>query len=147
MVERNGRHALRFVDPFDLKHALWENRDKIKYLNILSATEPMPWELLYVSDPAGAGGGEFIADTAIVSRRIYGRLPVRWISKQNPYFVLPNGSPKKAQDEVAYARRRLGSGTTIEELDDLLDLLDAGQFSLLHVASHNVVDPRVTTGL
>lgn len=139
-----GGTLYKLLIPSDLKHALWENRDKIKYLNILSGTEPMPWELLYVSDPAGTAGGEFIADTATVSRWRYGPPPGRQISKQNPYFVLPNGSPTKAQDEVTYARNRLGGGKTIDQLDDLLKLFQAGQFSLLHFASHNVADPRGT---
>ena len=39
-----GGGLYKTLVPPELKEALWENRDKIKYLNILSAVEPMPWE-------------------------------------------------------------------------------------------------------
>jgi len=61
--------------------------------------------------------------------------------------VLPNGSPSKAQDEVAYARAKLGGGQTIDQLDGLIELFKSGQFSLLHFAAHNVVPAAGTTGL
>lgn len=77
-----GGTLYKSLIPADLRDALWENRDKIKYLNILSATEPMPWELLYVSDLRG-NSGRFIADSATVSRWRYGPPPGRQISRQN----------------------------------------------------------------
>jgi biopolymer transport protein ExbB len=133
--------------PADLKVALWNNRDSIKYLNILSATEPMPWELLFISDPAGTGAGRFIADATTVTRWRYGPRAPTQFSTKNSYFVLPNGSPTKAQDEVTYARKKIGTGQTVGEMDDLLKLLAAGRFSLLHFASHNVAPPTGTGGL
>lgn len=133
--------------PSDLKQALWENRNRIKYLHILSANEPMPWELLLVSDPAGTVPGEFIADSATVTRWRYGPPATRQFSKKSPYFILPTGSPTKAQNEVAYACQKLGTGKTIVQLDDLLKLLNTGQFSLLHFASHNVTEPKSSDGL
>lgn len=145
-LEGMGGILFKSLIPPDLKDALWENRDKIKYLNILSASEPLPWELLNVSDHRGAGG-RFLADTATVSRWRYGPRPGRNMSRHSPYFVLPTGSPTKAQAEVTYVRNKVGSGTTIEQLDDLLRLLNDGQFSLLHFASHNVVNPIATAGL
>jgi chaperonin GroEL len=144
-----GGGLYKTLVPPELKEALWENRDKIKYLNILSAVEPMPWELLYLSSPAGTANGGFIADTATVTRWRYGPPAGRQISKKNPYFVLPNGSPTKAQDEVSYVTEKLGAGSKskIDKLDDLLSLLTAGDFSLLHFASHNVADPNAIAGL
>jgi hypothetical protein len=142
-----GGTLYKLLVPSELKHALWENRDKIKYLNVLSPAEPMPWELLYITDPAGTDGGEFLADAATVTRWRYGPPAGRHFSKKNSYFVLPNGSPTKAQEEVIYARNQLGEGNIIDQLDDLLKLLNAGQFSLLHFASHNVANPTVTAGL
>jgi hypothetical protein len=133
--------------PSELKQALWENRTKIKYLNILSPTEPMPWELLYLSDPSGSGDAGFLVDGATVTRWRYGPPPRCQFSKNSPYFVLPNGAPDKAQQEVTHALPRLGLGKVITELDDLLELLKAGQFSLLHFASHNVANPMANGGL
>jgi len=127
--------------PPELKQALWENRSRIKYLNILSRAESMPWEVLYISDPAGnLPGGEFITEAATVTRWRYGPPAGTQISKKDPYFVLPKGAPANAQNEVTYARKKLGAGAIIDQLDDLLRLLKDGQFSLLHFASHNVAD-------
>jgi hypothetical protein len=142
-----GSTLYRTLIPDDLKQAIWENLDQIRFLNILTGNERMPWELLYVRDPAETEEGKFIADSAIVSRRAYGPPPVGRISREAPYFVLPNGAPPLAQEEISYARSKLGAGKTIEQLDDLLKLFDAAQFSLLHFASHNVADPTVTGGL
>lgn len=100
-----GAMLYRLLVPDALKRVLWENRDKIKYLNILSPAEPLPWELLCISDPEDTVRGNFLADTATVTRWGYGPHPVLQLSKKNPYFVLPNGAPSKAQAEVAYARQ------------------------------------------
>jgi hypothetical protein len=90
---------------------------------------------------------KFLADAATVTRWRYGPPAVRSFSKKNPYFVLPKDSPTKAQDEVTYVRNTLGAGNIIDQLDDLLKLLETGQFSLLHFASHNVSNPTATAGL
>ena len=46
-----------------------------------------------------------------MTRWRYGPPAGRQISKKNPYFVLPNGSPTKAQDEVSYVTKKLGAGS------------------------------------
>lgn len=141
-----------FVPP-ELKEAIWTNRNRIKYLNIYSVTDAMPWELLYISNPAGTGGErQFLADTATIVRwkYDYGFLPGRVFSKKNPYFVLPEESPSTAQQEVELARKKLGAASqnnVIDQLEALLELLDEGRFSLLHFASHNVNKPDPKGGL
>jgi CHAT domain-containing protein len=63
--------------------------------------------------------------------------------------VVPQGSPAAAQQEVATVQKALGAanGSIVTTLGDLLKLLKAGDFSLLHFASHNVADPNATGGL
>jgi chaperonin GroEL len=126
--------------PLDLKRALWEARARIRRLNIISQGEGMPWELLRIADPISNEGGEFLGAAATVTRWRYGPTAQRRISKENPYFVLPKNSPDRASEEVTYVRDKLGGDAdkTISELDDLLKLFQAAQFSLLHFASHNV---------
>lgn len=126
--------------PLELKRALWESRARIRRLNIISQGEGMPWELLRIADPISNEGGEFLGAAATVTRWRYGPTAQRRISKKHPYFVLPKNSPVRASEEVTYVRDKLGgtADNTISELDDLLKLFQAAQFSLLHFASHNV---------
>lgn len=142
-----GKTLYTSLLPADLRQVLWDNQSNIKFLNILSPGEPMPWELLYLTDPGGAATGSFIADAATVTRWRYGPPPGRQLKKGNPYFVLPQGSPAKAAEEVKYVQQKLGSGNIVATLDDLLRLLQAANFSLLHFASHNVTNPSATAGL
>ncbi len=61
-----------------------------------------------------------------------------------PRFVLPEGSPPEAQDEIETIRRLLDPqqppGAVIRALTPLQDLIRDGDFGLLHFACHNTYD-------
>lgn len=142
-----GSTLYKLFIPAKLKQVLSKNREKIRYLNILSKADPMPWELLYVADETGKGG--FLGTTATVTRWRWGPPPGRQLSKKNPFFVLPRGSLAQVEEEVEHIRDKIGGDEdkVVRELDDLLKLLEAGNFSLLHFASHNVTDPGTNARL
>jgi len=131
--------------PDALKDALLAKRSKIRYLNILCDNDPMPWELLFILDPK-TGDGQFLTESAIVSRWRYGERPPRVLRRAHPYFVLPGNAPTSAQGELARLMELLGGGIQIGSLSELNDLLEAGGFDLLHFAAHNVNLPGVSGG-
>ena len=122
--------------PMDLQVVLWDNKDKIKRMNILSSGDPMPWELVrFVS--ANRAEGMFLAEHAAVSRWRYGAPPHKKIGAGDVFSVLPTNAPEKAREEMAYIHRRLGGGRVIDDLTMLKNELKIGRFGVLHFASHN----------
>ena len=107
----------------------------------------MPWELLYPLDPGHDNG--FLVEQFPVTRVVFGRRPSRSLSLSPAWFVLPDGSPVQAREEVAALSGLLtgpasetttGSPAVIGQLTPLLDLIRSGQFGLLHFACHNAFD-------
>jgi hypothetical protein len=131
--------------PEELQRQFWERRDRIQRLFILSDDNPFPWELLYPFRPGLTESG-FLAEQFTVVRWMFGDPPVCRIPIGRAEFVLPEGSPESAIEEVK-ALQTLFRGSRIEpqrpmsNLDDLLRLFDHASFHLLHFACHNTFDP------
>lgn len=54
--------------PAEVRAALWEHRDRIDAVQVISDSPYMPWELLYIDDPAGGGveNRGFLAEWGLV---------------------------------------------------------------------------------
>ncbi|EJL21180.1 CHAT domain-containing protein [Novosphingobium sp. AP12] len=54
--------------PEDVRGALWEHRDRIDAIQVVADSPYMPWELLYIDDPAGGGAENrgFLAEWGLV---------------------------------------------------------------------------------
>jgi hypothetical protein len=54
--------------PEDVRRALWEHRDRIDAIQVVADSPYMPWELLYIDDPAGGGEENrgFLAEWGLV---------------------------------------------------------------------------------
>lgn len=130
--------------PAQLRDQFWERRDRIRQLTILTDRDTVPWELLYPLDRGHDAG--FLVEQFPVTRLVFGHRPARSLSLAPPWFVLPDGSPAQARDEVAALLRLLGydraaADPVISALTPLLDLIRSGDFGLLHFACHNAFDP------
>ena len=145
--------------PDLIKDQFWQVRGNISALSIVCEQDILPWELLYPA-ARGADAG-FLAEQFPVLRRITGQRPVRQISIGPPLYVVPagyagygsaqggygrlpgnSGSSGNSEQEIAALRRRLGSGAgDVADMDQLLDLTDAGEFGLLHFACHEAFHP------
>jgi hypothetical protein len=142
-----GMGTLMFENlvPDTLKTVLLQRRDQIRVLNILSDDDATPWELLFVADP-DTGVGRFLAESTTVARRRYGTPPSRAFKSSAKAFVLPAGAPAAALAEQHKLASLLGGVTTIDSIKALSDLMDAGDFDLLHFAAHNVHLPDEFAG-
>lgn len=116
-------------------------RDDISAFSIAGASDVVPWELLYPVDTGHAGNG-FLVEQFPVMRRVFGGNRARRIALREPCFVVPPNSPADAMTEIAHVQRRVSGSAlnprqVIRSLADLTDVVDAGQFGILHFACHN----------
>jgi len=126
--------------PNRLQAQFRENWHNITRLSIISRNDMIPWELLYASDQEGELG--YLAEHFPIARLPQGGIPSA-LSLASADFVRPaKDSPASAAREVEAVGGILGGrGVDIHDamtdLDSLRALLAAGDFSLLHFASHN----------
>ncbi|UOR00222.1 CHAT domain-containing protein (plasmid) [Hymenobacter sp. 5317J-9] len=131
--------------PASLQNALWQAHTKIKRFNILSKSDALPWEILFISDPV-SGNGAFLTDTASVSRWHFGVRPPTQLQRSPAYFIVPPGAPPQAVDEVRNIAGMFNNARMVSDLDELLELTENGQFSLLHFAAHNIASQNTMEG-
>ena len=129
--------------PPQLREQFWERRDRIGQLTILADGNTVPWELLYPFDRGRDAG--FLVEQFPVTRAAFGRRLPRSLRLSPAWFVLPDGSPAQAREEVTALLRLFGlpyaPEPVIGGLTPLLDHIKAGDFGLLHFACHNAFDP------
>jgi len=129
--------------PERLRNQFWDRQGRIGQLTILTENDVVPWELLYPLDPGHDEG--FLVEQFPVTRGIFDRAPSGPLRLWPAEFVLPDGSPPQASQEIDAVRALFGpqpaSGDIVRELTPLLGLLDRGDFGMLHFACHNSFDP------
>jgi hypothetical protein len=133
----------------DFAERLWDNRDRIRAVQVTSWEPYIPWELLRLRHPAsGAVDERFLCEYGLV-RSLSGRMaPTRlraadWRTLASSY---PNGSHPEVGAEVAEIRRMLqGRGITSRETppsdEPLLQALETPDFDVFHIACHAGSDP------
>jgi hypothetical protein len=129
--------------PEPLRRQFWERQHRIRQLTILADRDTVPWELLYPLDPDHDEG--FLVEQFPVTRAVFKRRLPRTLSLWPARFVLPMDSLPEAQGEIDAMRQLLDPtqppGTVISALTPLQDLINRGDFGLLHFACHNRFDP------
>jgi len=136
-VRETGTGLWQDLVPKSIQDQYWQLRDSITSFTIACEDDTVPWELLYPLTPTDDAG--FLVEQFPVLRRIYDQCRTHRVLVGEARYVVPPGSPANAQDEVDAISRILGqpADSTITNLADLLDLLDAGSTGLLHFACHN----------
>jgi hypothetical protein len=129
--------------PEALQREFWARRDQISQLSIVSAGDPVPWELLYPfapdrkDDEAG-----FLVDQFPVARWVFGNGPPSRLQLSRGDLVLSGlASLASAPEEVQAIAQLLGEKNvptvTMSELPVLLELFARGNLGLLHFTCHN----------
>jgi hypothetical protein len=138
----SGARLWNELVPEELRRQFWQRQDRISQLTILADKDAVPWELLYPLDRGHDEG--FLVQQFPVTRAIFGRRPARRLSLRPARFVLPAGSLPEAGNEIDAMRRLLAPGQPPDEvisaLTPLQELIDSGNFGLLHFACHNRFD-------
>lgn len=124
--------------PEAIRRQFWGYADRIRSLTVLSDTDVVPWELLYPLD--GDNDRGFLVEQFPVVRRVPNQGRARTLPVRSAAYVVPSGAPRNALAEVDLIRHRLGGriaeSTTVDQLGELLDLLQAPP-GLLHFVCHN----------
>jgi len=136
-LQGKGVELWKELIPKELENLFWQQRENIKWMTILSAGDPMPWEMMYPTNDAGDDAG-FLAEQFPIVRWIFGSAPTTQLHCSQPFFVVPDDAPLTAEDELAALRRIMGEGQNINDLTPLLKVFDNADFDSLHFACHNI---------
>jgi hypothetical protein len=143
-----GKELWQQLIPAELQRAFWDRRDKIDQLIICSEDDPIPWELMYPTEPPNAASGVsydegFLGEQFATARVLLSvdRRPVRQLSfRNNPTFVLPESSPPAAENEYVALHTVLPSlAAPLSDVTLLLNVLKKKRPDLIHFACHNLV--------
>lgn len=136
--------------PLELRQLMWQHRDDIKSVQVLSSEPFIPWELVHVRDPAArkAGpGAAFLGEMGVVRWLIKGYAPEKLrLRKGKVRYLVPDYPPPNelpgALQEIEMVKQRFGAKAVAPEAEAVYGLIESpGQFDLLHVACHGVADP------
>jgi hypothetical protein len=131
--------------PPEMQRLLWDNRERIKSVQVFSLEPFVPWELVYLKDPSNP--------SAVANNKFLGELGLlRWIYKTYPpaklrirkkhahYLIGDAGADlalPNAEKEAALLRKLLGAEPLEANLNELQELLEKpDSFDLLHICCH-----------
>lgn len=135
--------------PLELRQLLWQHRQRIRSVQVLSSEPFIPWELVHLRDPAQARPGEgsaFLGELGVVRWMVNGYPPERLaLRKGKARYVIPRYDPPNelpsAQEEAQLLKTRFKATEVAPEAEAIYRLLEQpGNFDLLHVACHGVAD-------
>ena len=141
-LKGKGLELWRLLIPLDLQHALLDRLGDIKSMMIYTDGDVVPWELLCPASDQG-----FLVERFPVARWLKGLDgPVTSLNMRPAAFALPEGAPSAAGVEIDAVERileRCGCSMlpVAGNLNGLLAVLEAHEFSMLHFASHNTFAP------
>jgi hypothetical protein len=133
--------------PRDMQQLLWNNRDRIKSVQVISREPFIPWELVYIKDPGqpkALAGSKFLGELGALRwlQRSFPPSKLR-IRKTHAYYLLGDAGPDhqlpNAAQEAQVLRRLFKAQSIDANLSDLQELLQKqGSFDLLHICCHGV---------
>lgn len=144
-----GAELFDTLMPLALRQLLWEHRDTIRSVQVLSSEPFIPWELVHVRDPAqrrAGSGAAFLGEMGVVRWLIDGYPPERVrVRRGHARYLVPAYPPPDelpmAQEEIALVEGRFGAQPVEPTAEALYRLIESpGQFDLLHVACHGLAD-------
>ncbi|MDR3373816.1 MAG: CHAT domain-containing protein [Ancalomicrobiaceae bacterium] len=143
--------GMRYTElvPKRIRQAIWDNRDRIGAIDVISEEPSIPWEVLLVVEPDQdvSETAPFLAELGLV----------RWIANRGfppvdlsigsgrsfhvvPDYADPSLRLSGATAELAMLADVLGSAPAPATSDDLVAFLRDGDFDLLHFACHGAAD-------
>jgi hypothetical protein len=137
--------------PLEIRQALWEYRDRIGAIEVISHEPYIPWEVAYLVEPDKPlrDGDPFLAELGLI-RWVSnaGFAPVRLrVREGQARFVVPDYPDlgwklPGAQDEIELLKGVFNATAVPASTRELRTLLgEAGSFDLLHFACHGIADP------
>lgn len=144
-----GAEMFDTLFPLELRQLLWQHRESIGSVQVLSSEPFIPWELVHLRDPASRKAGAdaaFLGELGVVRWIVDGYPPERLRVRKGraryvvPEYPAPNELPG-AEDEIALVTGQFGATAVAPEAEAIYRLVETpGQFDLLHVACHGLAD-------
>jgi hypothetical protein len=132
--------------PASVRQAIWDHRDEIGSIEVVSHEPFIPWELLYVTDPQrkATAGGKFLGEFGLVRWfPNHGFPPARLAVRHGQArHVVPDYGGTVPPLPAAREERKLlqglfGSTEVTGGADEIVRLIEVeDQFDLLHFACH-----------
>lgn len=142
-----GGDLLDQLFPARLRELLWEHRDRLTDVMVVSTEPFIPWELLHLKTPEGHLPDEvrFLAQTGLV-RWVWGTTPPARlrVRRDRVRYVIPTLSQLDATKvERAMLETELGATPIEPRVKAVRDALrQPNGFDLLHYAGHGEADAR-----
>lgn len=140
----------QLFDP-DVTRELWQVRDRIQRIEIVSWEPFIPWEMLFLRSPERSGHGDneglFLSEFGLI-RSMPGLTHARELPMRRWKYLAAeykNIDEVPVSGEVEYLRSTLPAKSIHPEAvagtyDDFFDVLEAGDFDVLHLACHGKSD-------
>ncbi len=146
-----GGSLLSQLFPEQLQDILWQRRDSLKDLVVLSSEPFIPWELVHLKEPGAPLPDEsrFLAETGLV-RWLYTRdnaYPPQTLHARpgkvrviRPDYAEPDLRLVQTGAEAEFLRAELGAELVPAQEREVRALLRSGDFDILHFAGHGLAD-------
>jgi hypothetical protein len=140
--------------PERVRRALWEHREEIKAIQVISEEPLIPWELLYIADPTGQSKDRqgFLAEWGLVRWMYNASWPTRKLSLRGertfhvvPDYLNPDDQLKGAAEERQMLTNRFPGATALEPKSrEVRKFLreKAAECDLLHFACHGLAEQK-----
>lgn len=135
--------------PEKLQALLWQQRDSLKSIMVVSTEPFLPWELLHLHAPGDVLPDEplFLGQLGLV-RWLYGTWPPATLRVHNgqaryviPRYPVEKYVLKEAEKERAYLEATFAASPVTPQLNEVRELLGKpGGFDLLHYSCHGAND-------
>ena len=136
--------------PAELQAQLWQHRDQIQSIMVLSEEPFIPWELVHMKEPGQRLGSEplFLAQKGLVRwLHNFGWPPqiltvrggrARYIIPEYPH---PDFHLFETKEEASFLQNKFHAQAVVPQLNEVRTLLhEGGAFDLLHFAGHGVAE-------
>ncbi|MBE9594493.1 MAG: CHAT domain-containing protein [Proteobacteria bacterium] len=148
-IESIGMDLYKRLFPEELKRILWENKDEIKSIFIVSNEEWIPWEIIkpYESTESGTTKEDFWCIKYIIGRWLSNRSPEESIRIKCGSVIAydKKGKLKRVNDEKKTIEKIIKNrGVKLISREpryaDILDILSDKEINLFHFACETVYD-------
>jgi len=152
-LQARGVEIFDKLIPLELQKVLWEERDKLETIQVISDEPFIPWELAYLKEP----GKKAVRDSYFLAEKGL----VRWLAEADGFpplrlrlrdgraaYVIPDYPPASgyqlpgAQAECTMLQEVFAATAvppTSSEVQDVMEM--PGRFDILHFACHGLANP------
>lgn len=154
-LQARGVEIFDKLIPLDLRKVLWEERENLETIQVISDEPFIPWELAYLKEP----GKKAVRDSYFLAEKGL----VRWLAEDGQFppqklrlrkgkalYIIPDYPPASgyqlsgAQAEKVMLTEVLSANPITPVSSKVLDAIEMpGRFDILHFACHGLANPNL----